>query len=195
MDTIEVIKRWIGKGSDVLDLGCGNGEILNILSKELDATVLGIEIDQSNINECIKSGINVIQQNIDEGLSNFSDKSYDVVIMSQTIQVLKEPKKALLEVTRIGNESIVTIPNFGHWLTRANLMFSGKMPVTGALPKEWHETDNIHLCTIKDFELLCEECNINIIEKEFFDLEGQKSSIANIAPNLFSALAMYKISK
>ena len=195
MDTIEVIKRWIGKRSDVLDLGCGNGEILNILSKELDATVLGIEIDQSNINECIKSGINVIQQNIDEGLSNFSDKSYDVVIMSQTIQVLKEPKKALLEVTRIGNESIVTIPNFGHWLTRANLMFSGKMPVTGALPKEWHETDNIHLCTIKDFELLCEECNINIIEKEFFDLEGQKSRLANIAPNLFSALAMYKISK
>ena len=195
MDTIGVIKRWIGKRSDVLDLGCGNGEILNILSKELDATVLGIEIDQSNINECIKSGINVIQQNIDEGLSNFSDKSYDVVIMSQTIQVLKEPKKALLEVTRIGNESIVTIPNFGHWLTRANLMFSGKMPVTGALPKEWHETDNIHLCTIKDFELLCEECNINIIEKEFFDLEGQKSSFANIAPNLFSALAMYKISK
>ena len=195
MDTIEVIKRWIGKRSDVLDLGCGNGEILNILSKELDATVLGIEIDQSNINECIKSGINVIQQNIDEGLSNFSDKSYDVVIMSQTIQVLKEPKKALLEVTRIGNESIVTIPNFGHWLTRTNLMFSGKMPVTGALPKEWHETDNIHLCTIKDFELLCEECNINIIEKEFFDLEGQKSRLANIAPNLFSALAMYKISK
>mgnify|MGYP001391446896 FL=1 len=195
MDTIEVIKRWIGKRSDVLDLGCGNGEILNILSKELDATVLGIEIDQSNINECIKSGINVIQQNIDEGLSNFSDKSYDVVIMSQTIQVLKEPKKALLEVTRIGNESIVTIPNFGHWLTRTNLMFSGKMPVTGALPKQWHETDNIHLCTIKDFELLCEECNINIIEKEFFDLEGQKSRLANIAPNLFSALAMYKISK
>ena len=195
MDTIEVIKRWIGKRSDVLDLGCGNGEILNILSKELDATVLGIEIDQSNINECIKSGINVIQQNIDEGLSNFSDKSYDVVIMSQTIQVLKEPKKALLEVTRIGNESIVTIPNFGHWLTRTNLMFYGKMPVTGALPMEWHETDNIHLCTIKDFELLCEECNINIIEKEFFDLEGQKSILANIAPNLFSALAMYKISK
>ena len=195
MNTIEVIKRWIGKRSEVLDLGCGNGEILTILARELDATVLGIEIDQSNINECIKSGINVIQQNIDEGLSNFSDKSYDVVIMSQTIQVLKEPKKALLEVTRIGNESIVTIPNFGHWLTRTNLMFSGKMPVTGALPKEWHETDNIHLCTIKDFELLCEECNINIIEKEFFDLEGQKSRLANIAPNLFSALAMYKISK
>tara|TARA_Y100001935_G_C17207574_1_gene458371 strand:- start:369 stop:956 length:588 start_codon:yes stop_codon:yes gene_type:complete len=195
MNTIEVIKRWIGKRSEVLDLGCGNGEILTILARELDATVLGIEIDQSNINECIKSGINVIQQNIDEGLSNFSDKSYDVVIMSQTIQVLKEPKKALLEVTRIGNESIVTIPNFGHWLTRTNLMFSGKMPVTGALPKQWHETDNIHLCTIKDFELLCEECNINIIEKEFFDLEGQKSRLANIAPNLFSALAMYKISK
>ena len=195
MDTIGIIKKWVRKRSEVLDLGCGNGEILSILSQDLDATVLGIEIDQSNINECIKSGINVIQQNIDEGLSNFSDKSYDVVIMSQTIQVLREPKKALLEVTRIGNESIVTIPNFGFWLTRTSLMFSGKMPVTGTLPKKWHETDNIHLCTIKDFEQLCQECNINIIEKEFFNAGGRKSYLANIAPNLFSALAMYKISK
>jgi methionine biosynthesis protein MetW len=100
MDTIEVIKDWIDKDSQVLDLGCGNGKILNILTKELGVTALGVEINQDNLNECIKSGLNVIQQNIDEGLSNFSDRSFDVVIMSQTIQVLKEPKQALLEVTR-----------------------------------------------------------------------------------------------
>tara|TARA_Y100001970_G_scaffold283554_1_gene398965 strand:+ start:94 stop:681 length:588 start_codon:yes stop_codon:yes gene_type:complete len=195
MDTTEVIKNWINKKSEVLDLGCGNGEILKILRNDLDVTALGVEIDNHNINECIKSGINVIQQNIDEGLTNFGNQSFDVVIMSQTIQVLKDPKKALLEVTRIGNESIVTIPNFGFWMTRTNLLLSGKMPVTGTLPKKWYETDNIHLCTIKDFENLCEECSINIIEKRFFNDRGHESFLANSVPNFFAALAMYKISK
>ena len=111
MNTIEVIKNWIDKESEVLDLGCGDGEIMNILSKEWGSTVLGVEINQDDINKCIQSGLNVIHQNIDEGLGNFSNNSFDIVIMSQTIQVLKEPKKALQEVTRIGNESIVTIPN------------------------------------------------------------------------------------
>ena len=165
MNTIEVIKNWIDKESEVLDLGCGDGEILNILSKEWGSTVLGVEINQDDINKCIQSGLNVIHQNIDEGLENFSDNSFDIVIMSQTIQVLKEPKKALQEVTRIGNESIVTIPNFGYWTTRINLLLSGKMPVTGTLPSSWHDTDNIHLCTIKDFENLCSECEIDVIEK------------------------------
>ena len=146
MNTIEVIKNWIDKESQVLDLGCGDGEILNILSKEWGSTVLGVEINQDDINKCIQFGLNVIHQNIDEGLENFSDNSFDTVIMSQTIQVLKEPKKALQEVTRIGNESIVTIPNFGYWTTRINLLLSGKMPVTGTLPRAWHDTDNIHLC-------------------------------------------------
>jgi methionine biosynthesis protein MetW len=118
-----------------------------------------------------------------------------MVIMSQTIQVLKEPKKALQEVTRIGNESIVTIPNFGYWTTRINLLLSGKMPVTGTLPNTWHDTDNIHLCTIKDFENLCSECGINIREKCFFNKFGKESVLAKVAPNLFATTAMYKISK
>ena len=195
MDTIEVIKNWIDKESSVLDLGCGHGEILNILSREWGSTVLGVEINQDNINKCIQSGLNVIHQNIDEGLENFNDKSFDVVIMSQTIQVLKEPKKALQEVTRIGNESIVTIPNFGYWTTRINLLLSGKMPVTGALPNTWHDTDNIHLCTIKDFENLCSECGIDIREKCFINKFGKESLLAKVAPNLFATTAIYKISK
>ena len=113
MDTIEVIKQWVERDSEVLDLGCGDGEILKILSNESGATVLGVEINQEDINACIKSGLNVIEQDIDQGLENFGDQSFDLVIMSQTIQVLREPKKALMEVTRIGKESIVTIPNFG----------------------------------------------------------------------------------
>ena len=195
MDTIEVIKDWIDKDSQVLDLGCGNGKILNILTKELGVTALGVEINQDNLNECIKSGLNVIQQNIDEGLNNFSDRSFDVVIMSQTIQVLKEPKQALLEVTRIGKETIVTIPNFGHWATRVNLLLSGRMPITGALPNNWHDTENIHLCTIKDFEVLCSECGIDILEKRFFNGSGKEKGLAQIIPNTFAATAIYKISK
>ena len=195
MNTIEVIKKWIDKESEVLDLGCGDGEIINILSKEWGSTVLGVEINQDDINKCIQSGLNVIHQNIDEGLGNFSDNSFDIVIMSQTIQVLREPKKALQEVTRIGNESIVTIPNFGYWTTRINLLLSGKMPVTGTLPNTWHDTDNIHLCTIKDFENLCSECGIDIREKCFFNKFGKESLKAKVAPNLFATTAMYKISK
>ena len=195
MDTIEVIKNWIDSGSKVLDLGCGNGEILNILSKELEATVLGVEINQNDINQCIQSGLNVIQQNIDEGLDNFGDESFDMVIMSQTIQVLKQPKQALEEVTRIGSRSIVTIPNFGYWSTRLSLLFSGKMPVTGSLPNNWYNTPNIHLCTIKDFEILCEQSGINILEKRFFNSNGGESVLAKVLPNIFAATAMYKISK
>ena len=195
MNTLEVIRNWVKKDSDILDLGCGKGEILKYLSEKLNTSSLGIEIDQSNINNCIQSGLNVVQQNIDEGLDNFKDESFDTVIMSQTIQVLKEPKKALLEVTRIGRESIVTIPNFGHWSTRINLLFSGKMPVTSSLPDKWHNTPNIHLCTISDFELLCEDCGINIIEKRFFSNAGNENFLTAFLPNIFASTAMYKISK
>ncbi|MDG1119915.1 MAG: methionine biosynthesis protein MetW [SAR86 cluster bacterium] len=195
MNTLEVIRNWVKKDSDILDLGCGKGEILKYLSEKLNTSSLGIEIDQSNINNCIQSGLNVVQQNIDEGLDNFKDESFDTVIMSQTIQVLKEPKKALLEVTRIGRESIVTIPNFGHWSTRINLLLSGKMPVTSSLPDKWHNTPNIHLCTISDFELLCEDCGINIIEKRFFSNAGNENFLTAFLPNIFASTAMYKISK
>ena len=195
MNTLEVIRNWVKKDSDILDLGCGKGEILKYLSEKLNTSSLGIEIDQSNINNCIQSGLNVVQQNIDEGLDNFKDESFDTIIMSQTIQVLKEPKKALLEVTRIGRESIVTIPNFGHWSTRINLLLSGKMPVTSSLPDKWHNTPNIHLCTISDFELLCEDCGINIIEKRFFSNAGNENFLTAFLPNIFASIAMYKISK
>ena len=195
MNTIEVIKNWTSTKSEVLDLGCGDGEILKTLEDELQINALGVEINQSNINICIQSGLNVIQQNIDDGLGNFSDKSFDTVIMSQTIQVLKNPKQALLEVTRIGKESIVTIPNFGYWTTRLKLLFLGKMPITGSLPKTWYETENIHLCTIKDFEILCKECGIDIKEKKFFSSSGKENILTNTLPNFFATSAIYKISK
>ena len=194
MKTLEIINNWVSEHSAVLDLGCGRGEILSdlISSKNIKAT--GVEIDSLNINESIKNGINVIEQNIDEGLENFIDKSFDVVIMSQTIQVLKEPKKALTEITRIGNECIVTIPNFGHWRTRLSLLMTGKMPITDPLPENWFDTPNIHLCTLKDFELLCEETSIQIIEKISFNSSGSSNVLTRFWPNLFGASAIYKIS-
>ena len=183
MKTLDIINNWVSERSVVLDLGCGRGEILSdlISSKNIKAT--GVEIDSLNINESIKNGINVIEQNIDEGLENFIDKSFDVVIMSQTIQVLKEPKKALTEITRIGNECIVTIPNFGHWKVRLHLLLKGTMPITENLPNEWYNTPNLHMCSIKDFENYCKKRDIKI------NLKNLKIK------NFFSELGIFVIEK
>mgnify|MGYP001178712294 CR=1 FL=1 len=195
MKTHEIINNWVTQSSSVLDLGCGKGEILLDLISSKDIKAVGVEIDGSNINECIASGINVIEQNIDEGLDNFIDNSFDVVIMSQTIQVLKDPKKALQEIARIGNECIVTIPNFGHWRTRLSLLLTGKMPITDTLPESWFNTPNIHLCTLEDFELLCSEASIKITEKISFSSTGNSNILTRTWPNLLGASAIYKISK
>ena len=195
MKTLEIINNWVAQNSSVLDLGCGKGEILIDLISSKKIKAVGVEIDSSNINECIASGINVIEQNIDGGLNNFIDNSFDIVIMSQTIQVLKDPKKALKEITRIGDECIVTIPNFGHWRTRLSLLLTGKMPITAALPESWFDTPNIHLCTLEDFELLCSETSIQIKEKISFSSSGNSNIFTRTWPNLLGASAIYKISK
>ena len=134
-------------------------------------------------------------QNSVERLNTLCIESFDMVIMRQNSRVLKQTKQALEEVTRIGKKAIVTIPNFGYWSTRLSLLFSGKMPVTGSLPNNWYNTPNIHLCTIKDFEILCEQSGINILEKRFFNSNGGESVLAKVLPNIFAATAMYKISK
>ena len=195
MKTLEIINNWVDQESSVLDLGCGKGEILLNLISSKDIKAVGVEIDGSNINECITSGVNVIEQNIDEGLDNFTDNSFDVVIMSQTIQVLKDPRKALQEITRIGNECIVTIPNFGYWRTRLSLLLTGKMPITDPLPESWFDTPNIHLCTLEDFELLCSDTSIQIIQKISFNSSGNSNIFTRALPNLFGASAIYKITK
>ena len=195
MKTLEIINNWVPQNSSVLDLGCGKGEILLDLISSKNIKAVGVEIDGLNINKCINSGVNVIEQNIDEGLDNFIDNSFDVVIMSQTIQVLKDPKKALKEITRIGDECIVTIPNFGHWRTRLSLLLTGKMPITDPLPESWFDTPNIHLCTLKDFELLCSETSIQIKEKISFNSSENSNIFTRTWPNLLGASAIYKISK
>ena len=195
MSTLSVIEKWIEVRSKVLDLGCGNGNILSELQKTKDVIGLGVEIEEKNIEECLLQNINVIEQNIDDGLINFSNDSFDVVILSQTIQVLKNPNTALEEITRIGKTCIVTIPNFGHWRSRLSLLLNGRMPVTSPLPESWHATPNIHLCTLKDFEMLCSELLITIEERVTVNSNNESKWYLDIWPNLFSASAIYKISK
>jgi len=195
MSTLSVIEKWIEVRSKVLDLGCGNGNILSELQKTKDINGLGVEIEEKNIEECLLQNINVLEQNIDDGLINFSNDSFDVVILSQTIQVLKNPDTALEEITRIGKTCIVTIPNFGHWRSRLSLLLNGRMPVTSPLPESWHATPNIHLCTLKDFEMLCSELLISIEERVTINSNNQSKWYLDIWPNLFSASAIYKISK
>ena len=195
MSTLSVIEKWVEVRSKVLDLGCGNGNILSELQKTKDINGLGVEIEEKNIEECLLQNINVLEQNIDDGLINFSNDSFDVVILSQTIQVLKNPDTALEEITRIGKTCIVTIPNFGHWRSRLSLLLNGRMPVTSPLPESWHATPNIHLCTLKDFEMLCSELLISIEERVTISSNNQSKWYLDIWPNLFSASAIYKISK
>ena len=195
MKTISIIEDWVNPGSTILDLGCGDGLILESLQKNKSAKGLGVEIDEENIKKCLQKKLNVIEQNIDEGLSNFLDKSFDVVLVSKTIQVLKNPKSTLEEITRIGKEGIIVIPNFGHWKSRLTVLFKGKMPVTDSLPEQWYDTPNIHLCTLLDFESLCDELQISIIEKKIISSKGAQSWNLSIFPNLLGGSVVYKVSK
>ena len=195
MKTAEVIENWVSSGSRILDLGCGDGSILEALKLNKSVGGYGIEIDKENIQACLEKGLEVIEQNIDEGLSNFQDKSFDTVLVSQTIQVLKNPKQALDEITRIGNQSIIVIPNFGHWKSRLTVFLGGKMPVTETLPEKWYETPNIHLCTVADFENLCSELGIVIEEKKILNSEGKVSTISSGWSNLLSSAVIYRLSR
>ncbi len=194
MKTAEVIENWVSSGSRILDLGCGDGSILEVLKLNKSVDGYGIEIDKENIQACLEKGLEVIEQNIDEGLTNFQDKSFDTVLVSQTIQVLKNPKQALEEITRIGHQSIIVIPNFGHWRSRLTVFLGGKMPVTETLPDKWYETQNIHLCTVADFENLCTELDITVEEKKILNAEGKVSSISSGWSNLLSSAVIYRLS-
>ena len=189
------INDWISRDSKVLDLGCGDGTLLNDLRKEKSASGLGIEIDAEKIKSCLKKGISVIEQDIDSGLENFSNQSFDYVVMSQSIQALKKPEVALEEIVRIGKECIVSIPNFANIKCRLQLFFKGQMPVSSALPHDWYSTPNLHLCSLEDFEKLCKKSNIKIVERKLSKINGEESILMKLLPNLFSEVALYKLVK
>lgn len=188
------IQHWIQQGSRILDLGCGDGTLLKFLIDTKQVQGYGLEIDPAQINICIDKGLNVIEQNLDRGLGNFADKSFDTVLMTQALQTLHFPHLVLDEMLRVGKECIVTFPNFGHWKARFYLATRGRMPVSDLLPYEWYNTPNIHFCTFNDFEVLCRERNIKVIHRQVVN-EQSGQTLKDFMPNLFGETAIYHLRK
>jgi len=189
---IDTIVSWVPHGGKVLDLGCGGGELLHRLQTEKLVEGLGVDIDPANLIVAVGKGLSVVQQNIEDGLQNFEDSRFDVVIIAYSLQVLKRPHAVLERIVSIGGEAIVTFPNFGHWRSRLSLMFSGRMPKTKALPYSWFDTPNIHLCTVADFESLCKDLNIIVLERQ---MSASVGLLAQLWPNLFAKSASYRITR
>ena len=196
----QLAERWIAPHTQVLDLGCGNGELLAHLQQKLGVRGYGLEIDEEKINEAIGNGLSIIEQDLNDGLSRFADNSFDTVVMARALQAVKSPDTLLLDMLRVGREAIITFPNFAHWQNRLHLGLKGMMPVSEALPYEWYDTPNIHLCTFKDFEKLCAQHDIDIINRfAVSDSPRGHSALMNTlirqAPNLLADVAIYRVTK
>jgi methionine biosynthesis protein MetW len=189
---LSIISEWIKPGSRVLDLGCGDGALLKYLQEKRNVTGYGLEIDDANITRCIQAGVNVIQTDLDAGLQDFSGQSFDYVIMTQTLQAVRFPDRLLEEMLRLGNEGIVTFPNFAHWYNRLQLAVGGRMPMSRTLPNPWYSTPNIHLCTVNDFEQLCRERGIHILQRTMVNREHHSTAGDNLLPNLLGRNALYR---
>ncbi len=192
---LEIIKNWVKPNSRVLDLGCGEGDLLHYLKQTQNIRGYGLEIDHDNITSCIARGVNVIEKDIDDGLASIKDGSFDTVIMTQALQVMSRPDQIVDEMLRIGKECIVTFPNFGHWRARGYLAFRGKMPVSKFLPYTWYNTPNIHFCTFKDFERLCVDRNIHICDRTVVDNEHRDRWWIRLWPNMLGEVAIYRITR
>jgi methionine biosynthesis protein MetW len=189
------IVNWIAPNSRILDLACGNGTLLQRLRDSHQVEGYGLEIDADEINACIDKDLNVVEQNLDKGLHNFTDKSFDTVVMTQALQTMRFPNQVLEEMLRVGKECIITFPNFGHWKARLHLGFRGRMPVSDLLPYEWYNTPNIHFCTFKDFEVLCAELNITILHRQVVAERRLSRLLKDIRPNLFGETAIYHLTR
>ena len=191
----KVIADLLPKNIRVLDVGCGDGSLMNFLVKEKNIEVRGLELDQNNVQECIYKGLPVIQGDAETELSQFPAQSFDYVVLSQTLQAFHKPDKVLKELLRVGKLVIVSIPNFGYWKVRTSLLFFGKMPITRSLPNTWYNTPNLHMCTIKDLFNYCEDQKINITK--VIGLNENDTSIikkSNLEiKNLFSKLGIFLI--
>ncbi len=180
------IAQWVNPGARVLDLGCGDGALFKYLQRDRDISGYGVELDDANVLACVKNGVNVVQRNLEEGLREFEDQSFDYVILSQTLQAMRNGERIIKEMLRVGREGIVTFPNFGYWRNRLHVL-RGHMPVSEHLPYQWFDTPNIHLCTLDDFESFCGERQIRILERKVLT-EGAS---VTVMPNLRGALAIY----
>ena len=192
---LQLIADLIEENSSVLDLGCGDGDLLEKLITEKYVKGHGVELYHEHIFKCIEKGVPVIHADLDEGLNDYPDKSFDYVILSRTIQVVRRPYEVLQDMLRVGKTGIVSIINFGYWKIRSQLFFKGRMPKTKVLPYEWYNTPNIHLSTIKDIHALCRKENISILKQINLVKEHSNRFGANLAPNLFADLAIFVLRK
>ncbi|MGO2233952.1 methionine biosynthesis protein MetW [Marinomonas sp. UCMA 3892] len=192
---LEIIDEWVQPNIRVLDLACGPGELLHHLIKNKQVNGYGLEIGHDDLNICIEKGIPVLEQNIDEGLQNFDDQSFDLVLMTHALQQFRRPDLLIDEMLRIGKECIITFPNFGHWRSRLHLALKGRMPVSDFLPYNWYDTPNIHFFTFQDFERLCKEKNIKVLRWAAVDGQLKDHWWIRSMPNLFSETAIFHISR
>lgn len=192
---LELVANLIQPNSRVLDLGCGAGDLLQHLQQQKSVIGYGLDKDAENIQLCLSRGVNVIEQDLDGGLGNFQDDAFDMVIMTDTIQAVHQPQLLLREMLRVGRECVVTFPNFGHWRCRLNLAATGRMPVSKHLPHRWYDTPNIHLCTFNDFEALCAELRMAILQRRVVDQRHNEHSLINLAPNLLGSYGFYHLGR
>ncbi len=186
----EAISNWIKPASSVLDLGCGDGELLVHLKESRNITGYGIENDDTGILACVSNGVNVIQSNLESGLKEVGDGAFDYVILSQTLQAMKRTEAVIDEMLRVGTEAIVSFPNFGYWRHRWQLL-KGRMPVSDALPYAWHNTPNVHMCTVADFDAFCARKNLRVLNRLVMNGEHEQT----LMPNLMGTLALYRLAK
>ncbi len=186
----QIISRWVSDGASVLDLGCGDGELLRLLIQEKQVHAQGIELSDKAIKSCVARGVNVYQEDIDTGLSEFGDKSFDYVILNQTFQQVKKPDYVLKEALRVGRKTIVGFPNFVNLSARTQIFFKGRVPVTKSLPYEWYDTPNLHFLGIADFKDYCKKRAIKIEDSAFI----RKNSKVRLFSNLFAELGLFLLS-
>ena len=186
----EAISHWIKPGTSVLDLGCGDGALINYLQQSRHIIGYGIENDDAGILQCINNGVNVIQSNLESGLKEVNDAAFDYVILSQTLQAMKRTEAVIDEMLRVGTEAIVSFPNFGYWQHRWQLL-KGRMPVSDALPYEWHNTPNVHMCTVADFDAFCARKKLRVLNRLVMNGEHEQT----LLPNLMGTLALYRLAK
>ncbi len=186
---LRLIAELIEPGSTVLDLGCGDGELMQLLIQEKGVTARGVEIAEEAVYHCIAKGLSVHHGDLDEGLEDYPDGTFDYVVLSQTLQAVRKPRQLLHEMLRVGRLGIVTFPNFAYWRGRLDLGLRGRMPVTSDLPYEWYDTPNIHLTTIRDFLRLCRQDGISVVQATY--LAGDRR-VATL-PNLLARTALFAV--